>query len=127
MGMIAIDRAAGAKAIRILQTAALTALDDGRPLVIFPEGTRKNPGDPPDYKPGVAALYGRLNLACVPVAHNSGLFWAGRFLRKPGTVLMEFLPEIQPGLARGEFMALLESRIEDATTRLLAEGRRAPS
>jgi 1-acyl-sn-glycerol-3-phosphate acyltransferase len=121
MRMIAIDRAAGAKAIRILQSSALAALDDGRPVVIFPEGTRKNPGDPPDYKPGVAALYGRLQVPCAPVAHNSGLFWAGRFLRRPGTIVMEFLPAIPPGLSRSAFMSVLEARIEEATNRLLAE------
>jgi 1-acyl-sn-glycerol-3-phosphate acyltransferase len=124
MRMIAIDRAAGSKAIRLLHGEASRALKEGRPIVIFPEGTRRRPGDPPDYKPGVAGLYAQLGVPCVPVAHNSGLFWAGGFLRKPGTVILEFLPPIPPGLSRRDFMALLESRIEEASNRLLAEGRR---
>ena len=123
MRMIAIDRTAGVKAIRILHRAAMRALDEGRPVVIFPEGTRKAPGAPPDYKPGVAALYAGLGVACVPVAHNSGVFWSGLFLRRPGIIVLEFLPAIAPGLSRSAFMALLEVRIEEATNRLLAEAR----
>jgi 1-acyl-sn-glycerol-3-phosphate acyltransferase len=122
MRMIAIDREAGAKAIRLMHGQAKRALDEGRPVVIFPEGTRRKPGDPPDYKPGVAALYALLDVSCVPVAHNSGLFWAGGFFRKPGTIILEFLPPIPPGLSRREFMTALESRIEGASNRLLTEG-----
>ena len=122
MRMIAIDREAGAKAIRLMHGQAKSALDERRPVVIFPEGTRRKPGDPPDYKPGVAALYAQLHVPCVPVAHNSGLFWAGGFLRKPGTIVLEFLPPIPPGLSRRKFMTVLESHIEEATNRLLAEG-----
>src|SRR5258705_6244920 len=124
MRMIAIDRAAVAKAIRLMHGEAKRALDEGRPIVIFPEGTRRKPGDPPDYKPGVAGLYAQLDVPCVPVAHNSGLFWAGGFFRKPGTIILEFLPPIPPGLPRRDFMGLLESRIEEARNRLLTEGRR---
>ena len=124
MRMIAIDRESGAKAIRAMAAQATRALDENRPVVIFPEGTRKQPGDPPDYKPGVAALYAQLRVPCVPVAHNSGLFWDGGFLRRPGTVIIEFLEPIPPGLPRREFMALLESRTEEAAHRLLEEGGR---
>jgi 1-acyl-sn-glycerol-3-phosphate acyltransferase len=123
MRMIAIDRSLGVKALRIMHAQASHALDEGRPVVIFPEGTRKKPGDAPDYKPGVAALYSQLRVPCVPVTHNSGLYWAGGFLRKPGTVILQFLEPIPPGLPRGSFMALLESRIESATNLLLDEGR----
>ena len=124
MGMIAIDRSSGAKAIRLMHGQALRALQENRPVVIFPEGTRKKPGDSPDYKPGIAALYAQLRVPCVPVAHNSGLFWVGGFLRKPGTIVVEYLEPIPPGLSRRRFMAELESRTEEATNRLLAEGRR---
>src|SRR5882672_2055464 len=124
MRMIAIDRAAGAKAMRLMHGEAKRALDEGRPIVIFPEGTRRKPGDPPDYKPGVAGLYAQLDVPCVPVAHNSGLFWAGGFFRRPGTITLEFLPPIPPGLSRRDFMGLLESSIEEASNRLVAEGRR---
>jgi 1-acyl-sn-glycerol-3-phosphate acyltransferase len=121
MRMIAIDRSAGAKAIRIMAGQARRALDEGRPIVIFPEGTRKNTDDLPAYKPGAAALYSQLGVPCVPVAHNSGLFWNG-FLKRPGTIIVEFLDPIPPGLSRQEFMRELESRIEGATARLLEEG-----
>ena len=119
--MIPIDRASGATALRRMQAAAARAVAAGRPIVIFPEGTRKKPGAPPDYKSGTAALYALLGLPCVPMAHNSGLFWRGWFLRKPGTVIVEFLEPIAPGLKRNEFMAELQRRIESATNRLLRE------
>ncbi len=121
MGMIAIDRSAGARAVRAMTAASRRALDDGRPVVIFPEGTRKKPGAPPDYKPGIAALYAQLQVPCVPVAHNSGLFWQG-FRKRPGTIVVEFLDPIPPGLSRQQFMAELQARIEGATARLLEEG-----
>ena len=121
-GMIPIDRKAGARAIRRMHAAAKRAMEAGRPIVIFPEGTRKKPGAPPDYKPGVAGLYALLDLPCVPMAHNSGLFWSGWFLRKPGTIVVEFLEPIAPGWPRHSFMKILETRTEEAANRLLAEG-----
>jgi 1-acyl-sn-glycerol-3-phosphate acyltransferase len=123
MKMIPIDREAGVRALRSMQIPATEALNENRPVVIFPEGTRKAPDDPSDYKPGVAALYTQLGVPCVPVAHNSGLFWTGLFLRRPGTIILEYLPAIPPGLSRREFMTILEVRTEEATKRLLAEGR----
>jgi 1-acyl-sn-glycerol-3-phosphate acyltransferase len=115
---IPIDRSAGASALRKMSAAAKQVLAEGRPILIFPEGTRKKPGAPPDYKPGVAGLYARLEVPCVPVALNSGLYWTG-FIKKPGTIVLEFLQAIPPGLKRGAFMAELESRIETATNQLL--------
>jgi 1-acyl-sn-glycerol-3-phosphate acyltransferase len=121
---IFIDRKAGASAVRAMMTAARRALAESRPILIFPEGTRKDIGATPDYKPGVAGLYTELEVPCVPVALNSGLFWlAGGWLKKPGTIVVEFLETIPPGLARQEFMAELETRIETASARLIAEGR----
>jgi 1-acyl-sn-glycerol-3-phosphate acyltransferase len=115
---IAIDRAAGASALRKMKQAAEKVLAEGRPILIFPEGTRKKPGDAPDYKPGVAGLYGMLGVPCVPVALNSGVYWTS-FRKYPGTIVLEFLPAIPAGLKRGIFMVELESRIETATTALL--------
>lgn len=121
--MIVIDREAGAKTIRTMIADAKGRLAQGRPILIFPEGTRQPLGAQPDYKPGIAALYGALDLPCVPMAHNSGLYWPRRgFSRKPGKIIVEFLPPIPPGLRRAEFMTELERRIESATARLLAEG-----
>jgi 1-acyl-sn-glycerol-3-phosphate acyltransferase len=123
-GSIAIDRDGKASALRKMANDAKAAMADGRSVLIFPEGTRKLPGAAPDYKPGVAGLYGQLDTPCVPVALNSALFWTGPggFLKKPGRVVVEFLAPIPPGQRRREFMAELERRIEDATNRLLAEG-----
>ena len=120
-GMIPIDRSSGANAIRRMHASAKRAVNDGQPIVIFPEGTRRKPGAPPDYKPGVAALYSLLGLPCIPLTHNSGLFWTGWFLRKPGTVVVEFLEPIAPGLKRREFMTELQTRLETATNALLKE------
>ena len=124
-GVIAIDRAGHASALRKMAAQGRAAIAEGRPIVIFPEGTRKNPDAPPDYKPGVAGLYGQLGVACVPVALNSGLFWTGPggFLKKRGRVIVEFLPAIPAGLRRAEFMQTLQDHIETATARLVAEGR----
>lgn len=120
--MVAVDRDAGAAALRKMLAEARDRLADGRQLLIFPEGTRQAPGAAPDYKPGVAALYRDLGLPCTPVATNSGAFWPTRGLvRGPGTMVFEFLPPIAPGLKRGEFMRELEHRIETASDALLLE------
>ena len=116
---ISIDRGAGADALRRMTHAAMTVLSEGRPVLIFPEGTRRKPGAEPDYKPGVAGLYAILKVTCVPVALNSGRYWQG-FTKKPGTITLEFLDTIPPGLKRDDFMPLLQQRIETATARLLA-------
>jgi 1-acyl-sn-glycerol-3-phosphate acyltransferase len=123
-GMIAIDRGAGANALRSLVGQAKARLADGRPIAIFPEGTRKAIGAAPDYKPGVAALYGQLGVDCVPFALNSSVYWDGP-LRRPGTIVIQFLPAIPPGLKRQAFSALLVQQIETATTALVAEARAA--
>jgi 1-acyl-sn-glycerol-3-phosphate acyltransferase len=115
---IAIDRSAGASALRKMSEQAKAALADGRPVLIFPEGTRRKPGAAPDYKPGVAGLYSQLGVPCVPVALNSGVYWDG-FFKHPGTIVLEFLDPIGPGLKRADFMRQLEVRIETATAALL--------
>lgn len=115
---IPIDRSAGASALRKMSHAAKHVLAQHRPVLIFPEGTRKKPGAAPDYKPGVAGLYGQLGVPCIPVALNSGVYWTG-FKKYPGTIVLEFLDAIPPGLKRAEFMALLEQRIETATAAIL--------
>jgi 1-acyl-sn-glycerol-3-phosphate acyltransferase len=122
--MIPVERTAGTQAMRRLIDNAQGAISDGRQVVIMPEGTRRNPDDPPDYKPGAAAIYGRLGVACVPFALNSGLFWPRRtFLRRPGTIVISFLPAIPPGLPRREFQSRLENAVETETALLVQEGR----
>jgi 1-acyl-sn-glycerol-3-phosphate acyltransferase len=124
-GMIAVRREGGANALRRMTDLARGKFARGRSVVIFPEGTRKKAGAPPDYKPGVAALYAQLGVDCVPAALNSGLFWTGflGFLKKRGKIVIEFLEPIPPGLNRREFMPRLETVIEGASNKLIAEGR----
>lgn len=117
MKNIAVDRSAGASALKDLVAQAKVLVADGRSVLIFPQGTRMAPGDKDSpYLPGVAALYGKLDVPVVPVALNSGMFWRRHgFLKNTGTITVEFLPAIAPGLKRREFMAELSGRIEPAT------------
>jgi 1-acyl-sn-glycerol-3-phosphate acyltransferase len=120
--MIPVERGSGARALKRMLAAAEAAKKMNRQIIIFPEGTRRAPGAPPDYKPGAAALYLRLGLPCVPFALNSGLFWPRRsFLRYPGTIVLEFLPPLPPGLSRREFSEHLTASIESSTAALVAE------
>lgn len=119
---IPIDRRAGAAALRRMVAAAKEAAAAGRPIVIFPQGTRVAPGARLPYQPGVAALYQALALPLVPAAVNSGLFWGRRsFLKRPGRIVLEFLDPIPAGWPRRRLMAELEERIEAATAALEAE------
>jgi len=124
-GLIPIDRSAGFSALARMTARARQALECGRQVVLFPEGTRRAPGAEPSYKPGVALLYDKAGVPCVPLALNSGLFWPRRsLLRFPGTVLVEALDPIAPGLEKRAFLARLEAALEEATGRLVAEGSR---
>ena len=120
-GMIPIDRGSGVRALKAMIAASRQAATQGRPILIFPEGTRSAVGTHLAYQPGVAALYRELGLPLVPVALNSGLYWGRRaFLRRPGRIIVEILPSIAPGIDRRAALSELESRIEAATTRLVA-------
>ena len=126
-GMIPIDRSAGKRALIDMTARACAAVRHGRQLIIFPEGTRRSAGAEPKYKFGVAHLYADAGVPCVPVALNSGLFWPRRrLMRYPGTIIVEFLDPIAPGLSRDAFFARLQDDVETATARLVAEGRREP-
>lgn len=123
VGMIAIERSAGAGAMKSMVAQAREAIAAARPIAIFPEGTRGDVGAKLPYHPGVAALYGQLAIPLVPVALNSGLYWRRGFFDKyPGRVIIEILPAIAPGLDRRSAMRQLEESIETATARLVAEG-----
>lgn len=123
-GSITVDRGAASRALRRMVKRAERIVAARRVIVIFPQGTRTAIGAHKPYLPGIAALYQHLDLPVVPVALNSGLFWGRRrFLRRPGTVLVEILPPIAPGKKRPELMAELERRIETATNALVAEGK----
>jgi 1-acyl-sn-glycerol-3-phosphate acyltransferase len=120
--MIPVDRDKGPAALRRMLREARKRIDDGREIIIFPEGTRRPPGAPPDYKTGIVLLYNALGVPCLPVALNSGLFWPRRsVIRRPGTIVVEILPPIPPGLPREEFLRRLQEAIEGASSRLLVE------
>jgi 1-acyl-sn-glycerol-3-phosphate acyltransferase len=123
-GMISVDRRAGGRALLKMVRQASEEVRNGRQLIIFPEGTRRPVGAPPDYKPGVAQLYASSRVSCLPVALNSGLFWPRRtFMRYPGTLVVEFLDPLPAGLPRKDFTAQIRVSIEDATNRLVETAR----
>ncbi len=119
---IAINRSAARNAMSVLSLRAGEVLRGGRQVFIFPEGTRRPPGAPPQYKFGVAKLYEDTGAPCLPVALNTGLYWGRRgFTRRPGIAVIEYLPAIAPGLARDAFLARLQTTIETGCDRLNAE------
>jgi 1-acyl-sn-glycerol-3-phosphate acyltransferase len=123
--MIPVDRDKGPAALRRMLRETKQRVADEREIIIFPEGTRRAPGAPPDYKTGVVLLYEALGIPCVPVALNSGLFWPRRSVkRRPGTIVVEILDPIPPGLPRAVFLECLVEAIEIASDRLLVEARR---
>ena len=120
--MIPVDRGARGGAMAGMIARAREEFARGRQIIIFPEGTRTAPGAPPVYKSGVAQLYAACGVPCLPIALNSGLYWPRRkFLRYPGTIVLEVLDPIPPGLSREEFADRLEREIEEAVARLTAE------
>ena len=122
--MVPIDRSAGSQALQLMTERARIELADNRQLIIFPEGTRRPAGAEARYKFGVAHLYAAEGVPCLPVALNSGLFWPRRSLRRiPGTVVIEILDPIAPGLEKDVFFKRLQNDIETATARLIEEGR----
>lgn len=118
---IPVDRSKGASALKnMISHAKRICFEQKRPIVIFPQGRRVNPHEQRPYQPGVAALYSQLKIPVVPAAVNSGIFWGRRtFLKKPGTIILKFLPPLQPGLEKKEFMEQLEKMIETESEKLL--------
>lgn len=119
-GHLSVDRQAGAAALRTLVRETKARLAEGRPVVIFPEGTRTAPGERGTYQPGVAAMAAASGAPVVPVATDSGRHWGRRAFRKsPGVIHVSVLPPLQVGLPRAALMAALEDAIERETDRLL--------
>ena len=122
LGMIPIDRRAGATALRAMRAAARERIRDGRDIVVFPEGTRTPPGSRRAYHAGIAALYRDLSVPVVPVALDSGRYWGRRaFTRRPGRIVVSFLPPVAPGLDRETFMRRLQDSIEAECATLAAD------
>lgn len=121
-GMIPVDRSAGSAAMKQMLRCAKERLQQERPIIIFPEGTRTKPGAEPQYKPGLILLYQNLNVPVVPVALNTGIFWPKKsFLRHPGKVVIEFMEPLPVGLDKHTFMNELQTRIENKCAELNAE------
>ncbi|MGK6318422.1 lysophospholipid acyltransferase family protein [Sphingomonas sp. DT-204] len=110
-GVIVVDRSASATALRRMMRDAEEALAEGRPVVIFPEGTRVKPGEMPPLKPGFAGLYRALGLPVIPVALDSGRLWPKRGPKRAGTVTIAFGDPIPPGLPRREIEARVHAAI----------------
>lgn len=125
MGNISVDRSAGSRALIYMVEQAKAVIERKRSIVIFPQGTRTTTGDTTSpYLPGVAGLYSKADVPVVPVALNSGMFWPrNKFTKYQGTITVEFLEPIPPGLSRKEFTRRLKEAIEPATARLEAEAK----
>lgn len=124
-GNIAINRSKGKNAMQQMREKSEKIFENKQVLVIFPQGTRVSVDDTPETKPykfGTARLYDTFKLPVVPMALNTGLFWSrNAFLKKPGTVVFEFLPVIEPGLDQDVFIKKLQDDIETASTKLVQE------
>lgn len=110
-GVIAVERSAGAKALRALVAQGGEAIATGRPVIIYPEGTRVRVGEAPPLKSGFAALYRALGLSVVPVAVDSGRLWGRGFIHRGGTVTLKVGEVIPPGLKRDEIEARVHAAI----------------
>lgn len=126
MKMIPVNRGKRSVALKAVVVATRKEMQNDRQLIIYPEGTRRAPGDEPAYKWGIAELYQALNLPVVPVAHVAGLYWPRRkFLRHPGTIKARFLKPIPAGLDKEEFMKRLVAETEAACDEFLIEAARS--
>lgn len=123
MRMIPVDRGSRTVALNSITLGAKKAIsEDNRQIMIYPEGTRRAPGDEPAYKYGVAHLYFELGIPVVPIAHVAGLYWPRRkFMRYPGTIKCRVLPPIQPGLSKDAFLKELARVTEAACDELLID------
>lgn len=110
-GVIAIDRAGGAATLRAMIAAAREAVASGRPVFIFPEGTRVAPGETPPLQSGFAGLYKTLGLPVVPLATDAGRVWPRGFVKRPGVIRFRFGDPIPPGLKREEIEARVHAAI----------------
>lgn len=118
-GVIPVERSAGAKALREMVAAGREAIATGRPVAIYPEGTRVRVGETPRVKSGFAALYRALGLPVVPVAVDSGRLWGRGLVHQPGIVTFKVGETIPPGLPRDE----IEARVHRAINALASEPR----
>ncbi|MCK5423780.1 MAG: 1-acyl-sn-glycerol-3-phosphate acyltransferase [Emcibacter sp.] len=119
VGNIPIDRDMGMKAMKKMMARSRKEMENNRSVVIFPEGSRALPGEKHPYLSGIFGIYKYLQVPVVPIAVNTGVFWPKDGRTKKGTFIIEFLPPIDPGLQKEDFMARLEESIETACQNML--------
>ena len=122
LGCVPVNRGKrGAAIAQMIEDVEAGRSEPGQ-LIIYSQGTRVPPGKMMPYKVGTAVLYEQLNQPCVPVATNVGVLWPKRgLLRKPGKAVVEFLPVMEPGISKEEFMVQLEDAVESRSDALMAE------
>ena len=119
-GMIPVDRDGGLKTLKDMMQKSGAAIEDGRQLIIFPEGSRSLPGEQMTYQSGIFGIYKYAKKPVVPVALNSGVYWPKKgHLVAGGNIVFDFLKPIEAGLSKNEFMATLENKIEEASHNLI--------
>ena len=121
-GSIFVERGKAGAALKSMLRQAKARSSEGRPIFIFPEGTRVPQGTSPPLKAGLFGVYGGLKVPVVPMTHDAGLCWTRGFAKRPGTVTVAFLPEVPPGLPREEMEAAVHAAInrDPLTSELLA-------
>ena len=118
--MVSIDRKGGAKTMKKILFETKKRIEDGSSIIIFPEGTRRRPGETPDYKTGFIGIYKEVNRKLLPVAVNSGLFWPRhKFIMNKGHIIIEILPTIEAGVPKNEILNKVKEVIEKASNNLL--------
>ena len=118
--MISINRTEGLKSIRKIINKTKQKIMNKCSIIIFPEGTRKKPGESPNYKSGIAGIYKELEVDVLPVAVNSGLYWPKHtFIKKPGKIIIKFLKTIPAQLEKSEFLIKIETVIERETYNII--------
>ena len=119
INMISIDRKGGAGTMRQMLQKTSEKIIEGFSVIIFPEGTRKKPGDKPNYKSGFVGVYNRANIEILPVAVNSGKYWPKHtFVKNPGCIIIKFLPKIDSNIDKEKILTLVENQIEKATNEI---------
>ena len=122
IGCVSVDRGKRGAAIKEMVERVQSGQQEPGQLIIFPQGTRVDPGRVLEYKVGVGVLYEQLGAPVIPVACNVGVFWPRRRIyRAPGLAVVEFLPAIEPGLGTRAFMERVEAAVEGESNRLMAE------
>ncbi|MDW3225098.1 MAG: lysophospholipid acyltransferase family protein [Paracoccaceae bacterium] len=122
LGCVAVDRGKRGAAIDKMVSDVDAGRAEPGQLIIYSQGTRVAPGVKMPYKVGTGVLYEQLGQPCIPVATNVGVLWPKRgMLRKPGVAVVEFLPTMEPGMGRNDFMKTLEASVEDRSDALMRE------